>query len=270
MPDPDAAEEFSRLRSDLVSEQGALDDLVATLQDVDWARPTDSPGWTLADQIAHLTYFDLAAAIAIADPDTFGRMAEDLRAALSLGHRAADDMTLDIYRSMSPKELLAAWREARKTLAQASAPLAAGDRVAWYGPSMSARSFLTARLMEVWAHGADIAKAIGVRREATDRLKHIATLGVITRAWSYLNRGLQPPADDVRVALTAPSGQRWEFGPASAEASVVGGAEDFCLVVTQRAHLDDTALKVRGPAAREWMKLAQCFAGPPTDGPAPS
>ena len=31
----------------------------------------------------------------------------------------------------------------------------------WYGPSMSARSFVTARLMETWAHGMDVADALG-------------------------------------------------------------------------------------------------------------
>lgn len=255
---------------DLSAEQQALDSIVADRSEQDWAAETDSPGWTVADQIAHLTYFDRAAAIAITDPDTFAGMADDLRALFPLGYRAGDDMTVGPYRSMSPKELLAAWREARRMLADAAAPLGASDRVVWYGPSMSARSFLTARLMEVWAHGADVAKALGVVHPATDRLKHIVTLGVLTRGWSYINRGLQPPDVEVRVELTAPSGERWEFGPAGADNSVVGGAEDFCLVVTQRAHVDDTALTVSGPAAREWMELAQCFAGPATDGPPPS
>lgn len=270
MPTPAVSAEFSRLRSDLEAEQVALDDIVAARPDSDWARPTDSPGWTVADQIAHLTYFDRAAAIAITDPDTFAGMAEELRALFPSGNRAGDDMTLAAYRVMAPNEVLAAWRQARMMLADAAASLNAGDRVIWYGPSMSARSFLTARLMEVWAHGADVAKALGVTRPPTDRLKHIATLGVLTRGWSYLNRGLQPPDAEVRVELNAPSGERWEFGPADADDSVIGDAQDFCLVVTQRAHVDDTALTVRGTAAREWMELAQCFAGPATDGPAPS
>ena len=155
-------------------------------------------------------------------------------------------------------------------LAEASATLADGDRVPWYGPPMSARSFLTARLMEVWAHGADVAKAVGATRESTDRVKHIVTLGVLTQGWSYANRGMRPPQAGVQVELTAPSGQRWAFGPDDASDSITGAAEDFCLVVTQRAHVDDTGLTVHGAAAREWMLLAQCFAGPASDGPAPA
>lgn len=255
--------------TDLITEQQALEDVVSAAPDASWQLPTDSPGWTVADQIAHLAFFDRAAAIAITDPGRFNEESPAVRATFTAEDTALDDLTLSGYRQMSAGELLADWRAARSLLAEAAATLADGDRVAWYGPSMSARSFLTARLMEVWAHGADVAKALGVARPDTDRLRHIVTLGVLTRAWSYINRGLQPSESDVRVELTAPSGDVWTYGPADASDSVTGSAGDFCRVVTQRAHVDDTGLKVNGAAAREWMELAQCFAGRPTDGPAP-
>ena len=51
------------------------------------------------------------------------------------------------------------------------------------------------------------------------------------------------------------------------EPVVRGTAEDFCLVVTQRRHVDDTSLAISGEAARVWMVRAQVFAGPPTAGP---
>jgi hypothetical protein len=44
---------------------------------------------------------------------------------------------------------------------------------------------------------------------------------------------------------------------------------DFCLVVTQRRHPDDTDLAIEGPLAEEWMAIAQAFAGPPGKGRAP-
>ncbi len=261
---------LSRIITDLAAEQAALDAVVAPLAPDAWMSETDSPRWRVFEQIAHLTYFDRAAAIAITDPNTFAGMAEELRARFPLGPEAIDDLSLAPYRSMSPAELLTAWRDARRMLAEASATLADGDRVPWYGPPMSARSFLTARLMEVWAHGADVATAVGTTRASTDRVKHIVTLGVLTRGWSYANRGMQPPQAGVRVELTAPSGELWVFGPDDAEDSIGGAAEDFCLVVTQRTHVDDTGLMVHGAAAREWMLLAQCFAGPASDGPAPA
>ncbi len=113
---------------------------------------------------------------------------------------------------------------------------------------MSMRSFLTARLMETWAHGQDVVDAVGGARGATDRLRHVAQLGVITRAWTYRNRGLDVPEGDVRVVLTSPSGAEWSWGSEASDDSVSGPAEDFCLVVTQRRHVDDTRLVTHRPA----------------------
>jgi|GEM_PF-6786839 len=76
------------------------------------------------------------------------------------------------------------------------------------------------------------------------------------------------PEGEIRVHLDAPSGDEWTWGPQDAASSVHGGAEDFCLVVTQRRHLDDTDLTVEGEVARDWLERAQAFAGPATDGPA--
>lgn len=255
--------------ADLVAEQQALDDVVSGLDGAGWTAATPSPRWTVADQVAHLTYFDEAAATAITDPDAFSASIEGLMAVARNGDGAVDDLTLGDYLALGPAGLLDAWRAGRARLAEAAANLADDDRVAWYGPSMGARSFLTARLMEAWAHGQDIVDAVGGGRPATDRLRHIAQLGVITRPWSYHNRKMEAPAGEVDVALEAPSGGVWTWGPGDAADSVRGLAEDFCLVVTQRRHVDDTDLDVTGDLARDWLVRAQAFAGPPTDGPEP-
>ena len=248
--------------ADLRAEQEALDAVVADLTGEQWGLATPSPGWSVADQIGHLTYFDGAAATAITDEAAFTASVEQLV--------AADDRdALTLHRHLSPPQLLEAWRANRRRLADVSATLDDGTRVAWYGPSMGAKSFLTARLMECWAHGQDVADALGVERAATDRLRHIARLGVITRGWSYVNRGLELPPGEVRVELSGPFGEQWCFGPDDAAGVVTGPALDFCLVVTQRRHVDDTALRVAGDVARDWLQKAQAFAGPPTDGPAP-
>jgi uncharacterized protein (TIGR03084 family) len=168
---------------------------------------------------------------------------------------------------MNCDDLLEAWREARLNLADKSSGLSESSRIVWYGPSMGSKSFLTARLMEVWAHGQDILDALGVQREETDRLQHIAQLGFITRSWSYINRALEPSTIPVKVILESPSGDMWEFGPEDAEETIHGLAKDFCLVTTQRRNLEDTSLIANGDAALEWIKIAQAFAGPATDGP---
>jgi uncharacterized protein (TIGR03084 family) len=251
------------IAADLRAEQAALDAIVAELSDDQWRLATPSPGWTVADQIGHLTYFDAAAATAVTDPDAFTASIGDLVAAPDGGD------VLTLHRHLAPAELLTTWRANRQRLTEVAATLTDGTRVAWYGPSMGAKSFLTARLMECWAHGQDVCDAVDRQRAPTDRLRHIAQLGFITRGWTYVNRGIEVPQGEIRVSLIGPSGGIWTFGPDDAPDTVTGPALDFCLVVTQRRHVDDTALEVTGTTARDWLEKAQAFAGAPTDGPAP-
>ena len=77
------------------------------------------------------------------------------------------------------------------------------------------------------------------------------------------------PDAAIRVELAGPSGDVWTWGPENAVDRLVGEALEFCLVVTQRRHVADTALIVTGSAAADWMAHAQAFAGGPTEGPAP-
>lgn len=252
--------DVAAVAADLAAEHEALDAVLAGLTDGQWATPTPSPGWTVADQIGHLTYFDGAALTALTDEAAF---------AASIGPLLEDMDGVTLHRHLAPPELLAAWRENRARLVDGVQRVDPGGRVPWYGPSMSVRSFLTARLMETWAHGQDVVDAVGATREPTGRLRHICQIGFITRKWTYVNRREELPAGDVRLELVAPSGEVWRWGPDDAPESVRGPALDFCLVVTQRRHVDDTALQTDGPAARDWMEKAQAFAGGATDGPPP-
>lgn len=248
---------LTALATDLEAEQVALDDLVQGLEDDAWNAPTPSPGWTVGDQIGHLAYFDGTAAIAISDPAAFRTSVAELRQAPDL-----DAFTLG--RERGAGERLKLWRENRNQLARAMSLLDESARVPWYGPDMGAKSFVTARLMECWAHGQDIRDALGVMPSASTGLSHIARLGFMTWGWTYINRGLELPTCPVRVELTSPNGDDWDFGPSEADESVKGTAIDFCLVVTQRRTVDETSLVVQGEEARDWMEKAQAFAGPPT------
>lgn len=254
---------------DLIAEQDDLDRLVSTLEPADFERATPSPRWSIADQLGHLTYFDRTAALAINDPEQFAQHRKELFDSPAPADDDLDHATLGAFRTMAPEELVAAWRKARADLMSAAATLTERDRVEWYGPSMGAKSFLTARLMEAWAHGQDIADTVGVVRSPTNRLIHIAQLGVITQKWSFIVRGADPLPVEVAVRLEAPDGDDWTWGDDGGEELVTGPAADFCMVVTQRRHVDDTDLDVRGQYARRWMEHAQAFAGGATTGPAP-
>ena len=254
----------AEITADLAAEHADLERILEPLSTEQWALATPSPGWDVADQIGHLAYFDRTAALAITDPDEFKVQA---KAMLDVVLAGGTDPTLDEPRSMDAPTLMAWWQEGRSGLIDAAGRLGESDRLPWYGPDMSGKSFLTARLMETWAHGQDVCDTVGVTREPTDRLRHIAQLGFITRGWTYANRGMDMPEAAVRVVLDAPSGDTWTWGDDDATESVTGTAEAFCQVVTQRRHADDTDLVISGDAARDWMTKAQAFAGGATDGP---
>ncbi|MFI8189679.1 TIGR03084 family metal-binding protein [Streptomyces sp. NPDC085946] len=247
---------------DLREESEELDRLVAGLPPDRWARATPAPGWTVAHQIAHLAWTDRSALLAVTDGDGFRVMVEK---ALAAPDSFVDEGAEEGAR-LAPAALLARWREGRAALEEALRAAPPGARFPWYGPPMSAASTATARLMETWAHGLDVADALGAVPAPTDRLRHVARLGVRTRDFAHVVHGLAPPADPFRVTLTAPSGAVWAYGPEDAPQRVTGPALDFCLLVTQRIHRADTALRADGPDADRWLDLAQAFAGPPGGG----
>ncbi len=141
-----------------------------------------------------------------------------------------------------------------------------GRKLLWFGPPMSAASMATARLMETWAHGLDVADALGVHRPATARMRSIAHIGVRTRDYAFVVHGLTPPTDPFRVTLRAPDGDTWAWGPEDATQRVTGSAEDFCALVTQRRPRGELDVVADGPDAERWLEIAQAFAGPPGPG----
>jgi uncharacterized protein (TIGR03084 family) len=263
---PDAR--LTAVLSDLREESAELDGLVAALPDAGWAAPTPAAGWTVAHQIAHLAWTDESAHRAIVDPEGFVAAAA-VTLADGNAERFVDAAAADGAR-LAPPDILARWRAARDDLAGALAAGPAGTKIPWFGPPMSTPSLATARLMETWAHGEDVAAALGVTRAPTARLRHIAHLGTRTRRFSFLVRGLPAPDAEVRVELTAPGGGLWTFGPEDAPERVTGPAADFCLLVTRRRHRDDLAVTAEGPGAHRWLDIAQAFAGPPGGDPAPA
>jgi uncharacterized protein (TIGR03084 family) len=251
---------MAELLGDLRAETASFESLLRPLREEDWELATPAEGWAIRDQVSHLAWFDDAAARAVTDPERFRASLADVR--------SVDDLVVEA-RGMTPAELRDWFRAARARSVAAFGTLEARTRVPWFGPAMSAASFVTARLMETWAHGQDVADALGVVREPTDRLRHVAMIGFRARPYGFAVRGLPEPAEPVRVELAMPGGDTWTAGPPEAAAVVRGPMLDFCLVVTQRLHLSDAALELAGEAARAWMETAQAFAGPPGKGRSP-
>jgi uncharacterized protein (TIGR03084 family) len=250
--------DMTALADDLTAESAVTRGLIAGLDEAGWRTPTPAAGWEITDQISHLAYFDEVTVRSATRPQEF--LAE-LAAAEATGGLDPDVIAAR-FRDRNGAQMLAWFDAARLGLLATFRDIDPARRLPWFGPPMSAASSLTARLMETWAHTQDIADALGVTREPTDRLRHIAHIGVGARAYTYAVNGQPAPGPPVRVELIAPSGAAWTWGPADAVDRVTGPALDFCLLVTQRRHRDDLALVVEGPAATEWMAIAQAFAGP--------
>lgn len=260
---------IDELCADLAAEHASLDDVVAGLEETGWSAATPAEGWDVRDTISHLTFFDEQATLAIDDPPAFEEHKSGLVSAAAAGH----EPDVAIGRGKPGETVLDRWRASRAALLASAARVsseAGGSppRVAWYGPPMSLASFVSARIMETWAHGADVRDALGVplERSVSDRLRHICHLAYGARAFSFAVHGIQDTGEPVALVVDAPGGATWTWGPPAGDTPnvIAGSALDVALVFTQRRHLSRTGLTVSGPAAEKWMSVAQAFAGPPT------
>ncbi len=255
---------LEQVLADLAAENDDLDGRVAHLDAANWSLPTPAQGWTITHQIAHLAWTDQVSVLAATDEDGF---------AAALTAAAADpagfvDAAADEGAALPSQQLLDRWRDVRQRLIIALAAVPPGRKLPWFGPPMSPTSMATARIMETWAHGQDVADALGQNRQPTARLRHICHIGVRTRGFAFQLNGLTAPPTDVQVELTAPDGQLWTWGESDTDL-VRGPALDFCLLVTQRRHLDDLELHAEGEVGQAWLPIAQAFAGPPGNGRQP-
>ncbi|MBU7597649.1 TIGR03084 family protein [Streptomyces sp. P38-E01] len=250
--------------AELRAEGDELDRLVRELAPEGWGTATPAPGWTVAHQIGHLAWTDEVALLSATRPDAFRAELERSMGELE-GYvdRAAAE-------AAERADLADHWRATRSALAEALAGVPSGTKLPWFGPPMSAMSMATARLMETWAHGQDVADALGVVRTPTNRLRNVAHLGVRTRDFAHTVNGRTAPDEPFRVELLGPDGQLWTWGPEEAGQRVTGPALDFCLLVTRRRHRDDLAMVAHGEQADAWLDFAQAFAGPPGEGRKPS
>ena len=237
----------------LVAEGDELDALVSA--ETDWTRPTPAAGWTIAHQIAHLASADANVLLAIRTPEAFDVVLKQAEAAG--GHYADLDAAEGAAKPRAA--LLEQWRAGRAELAAALRDVPLDQGFPWFGSQVTATLMVPLRLMETWAHGQDIFDTLGAAHAPTDRLQHVASLGVAGRELSFYAAQLPTPAEPFRVELTGPDGQTWVWGPEDAEQRVQGNALDFCLRVTHRRPRTETDLTAVGADAQKWLDIARVF-----------
>lgn len=253
---------------DFLNESLALAEVLEPLSDADFGRKTLFKGWTIEDVVGHLYMFNHAANLTLKSSDDFAAFFAPIGAQMTTGMSLLD-IQHNWLGGLGGRELYDLWRHGCQDTAASYAETDPKLRVKWAGPDMSARSSITARQMETWAHGQEVFDVLGKTRVDADRIRNIAHLGVTTFGWTFINRGEAVPEPPPYVALTAPSGVLWEWNDPQDANRVEGSATEFCQVVAQVRHIADTSLRATGDTASRWMALAQCFAGPPETPPAP-
>ena len=245
---------LAALLADLEAEQRELQAVVAHIDADAWLRPTPAWGWDVRDTIAHLADTDEMAVDTVHDgPDAINARAA--RAA------SGEDVTYRGVlrgRRVPGADVAAWWAGASKRVREELAGVPEDRRLAW-GIGMRPPSLVTARLMEVWAHGLDVRTALGVPAVDTDRLAHIAWLATRALPYAYSVAGREMPPAPLRVDLTLPSGATWSSGPPGAADRITGSAGEYCRVFVHRLRPADTSLVVEGDAARSAIGVARAF-----------
>jgi uncharacterized protein (TIGR03084 family) len=251
--------DMNDLADDLAAETVALRTLVAGLDEQGWRQDTPAPGWTIADQISHLAHFDEAAIQSATRPREF---TDELAQFLADG--VDPDAIAERYRTVPSATLLDWFDTSRAELLTTFRALDPSVRVPWFGLHMSAASSLTARLMETWAHGQDVADALGLPPVTTPRLRHVIHIGVGARPYAFQVHGVEDSGAPILVRTHNPDDDTdiWTWGPEDAADELSGSALDLALVLTQRRHPEDTDVRAAGATAESFLSVAQAFAGP--------
>ena len=158
---------------------------------------------------AHLHMGDYAADLSLQDANTFLDLVKEFTVGRKQYGRLA--FTHVWLNGLRDRALLHRWRTFSLEMAGRFAVADPKKRVQWFGPDMSVRSSVTARLMETWAHSQAIYDLLGQTRTNTDRIKNIVIMGVNTFGWTFANRKLAVPTDVPYLRLSAPSGEIWEW-----------------------------------------------------------
>ena len=116
-------------------------------------------------------------------------------------------------RPLPGAELLATWRTGRASCSTPWPMCRPAPGWTWIGPPMGAGTMASARIMETWAHGQDIADALGVVGCRPTGFGMSPSSASGPRDHAFRVQVCPYPLRPFRVELTAPSGAQWYGGP---------------------------------------------------------
>jgi uncharacterized protein (TIGR03084 family) len=246
---------------DLRAEARALDALLTTLDPGGWLTPTPAAGWDIRDSVAHLAVGDELALECVVEDRVPVVMQQGIEAVVA-GEAAAhafERTLVDRGRALEPSAVHHWWRKGNADLCTAVARVDPSHRLPWGPNQLSPASFVSARVMETWAHGLDCFDAVGAEPPYTDRLRHVADLSLRALPYAFMIHGADGPGP-VRLDLTSPSGDAWCIGPEDATTVIAGAAADWCRVAVRRDRGDErTRLRGEGPDLEAVLSHVQAY-----------
>jgi uncharacterized protein (TIGR03083 family) len=187
----------------------ALSDLGAGLTDEQWKTPTDLPGWSVQDTLAHVIGTERMLAGFPAPDPLPGDSPPHVRNPIG----DLNEREVAARRSRSGAEVLVEWDELRAERQQrldvADAAYFAQPMETPTGPG-TMRDFLSMRVLDCWVHEQDIRRAVGLRGTYTapaaahtvDRLARSLPMVIGKRAAC-------PEGAAVQIELTGPIERRY-------------------------------------------------------------
>jgi uncharacterized protein (TIGR03084 family) len=248
----------------LAAQHAQLASLLDPLDEDGFRLPTPScDGWTIHDVVLHLAQTDeLAIQSARGAWDRDSGLAEIFASGAGVASNVDDaaGAMVEAERDTTGAEVRARWHASADELRAVLAETEPSTRVQWVAGDMAAQTLATTRLSECWIHTDDVAEALGIELEPTDRLRHIARLAWRTVPYAFARSGKDAPGP-VAFELVGTDGTRWDFVPSDPAVTVIrGDAYDLCRVAAQRVDPKQTSLQGDGPAVDEVLALVRTYA----------
>ena len=245
---------------DFYNENKELYAILDSLSDKEFKTKTLFKNWTFNDILRHLHIWNYASNLSLSNNKEWEKFSIQAKSLITSSNNLREFEAF-FLNGIEGKKLLEIWKNFYTEVTHNFKNEDPKRRIKWVGPDMSVISSISARHMETWAHGQAIYDSLGIKRKSKDRIINIVIIGNNTFKWSYLVNKLKVPIEIPYLKLIAPSEIIWEFNDPKNSNKIEGSAEDFCKVVTQVRNIKDVNLELVGNISKEWMSIAQCFAG---------
>jgi uncharacterized protein (TIGR03083 family) len=199
-----------------------LGEVCEELTEDHWSLPTDCPGWTVKDQLAHVAGTE-ARLLGRTPSEHLAEPADHVRNPLG----EVNENEIDARRPLPPSAIL---DELREVATERSTVLRSWskedfDKDSWMPSGKgSARDFLRVRIFDVWTHEQDIRHAVGMPGHLDGDVTDVA-FGLIRSMMPYVVAKKASAPDRARVAFDVTDREQFVVGVDGGRGRLVDGDE---------------------------------------------